>query len=286
MRDRRLVKRIHVTHAARHVHAESGHIGRQVGREEQGRTGDILGRAHAAQRDLDVRDVVQHGAALGTVLHQLIPERRDDRAGLHAVHADAVLRQIHGQVHGQRLAGAFRHVILVSGRGRVKRAVRGADDDLSAARLLHVGHDREAAVIDAPLVHGGGLLEHFLLGQAGLSVKGSARERRENVDASELVVSLFYDGFDLFFIRYVGAAVEAGNTALRRDLVDDPLRVLLVPGHDHDFRTLARERFRGSFTHTGISSGDDGDLVLQHILHVLTPFMPKPHGADNDSSLI
>ena len=75
---------IDIAHAAADIQAQARDVGGQVGSQEQGGAGDIVGNAGAAQRHFDVGNALEHGVAGGAGFHQLIPESGDDGAGLDA----------------------------------------------------------------------------------------------------------------------------------------------------------------------------------------------------------
>src|SRR5699024_2886944 len=143
----------------------------------------------------------------------------------------------------------------------------GADDDLAALLLLHLGNHGEAGVIHAPLVDGSGLLQDLLLGHVGVAVEGAAGVGSQDVDAAELVDGLLDDGFHLSLVGDVHGLIEAGHAALSGDVVDDLLGLDGVQVGDDDLGAFLGIQLGSGFTHTGTAAGNNCNLVFQHVDH-------------------
>lgn len=264
MDDGGLPKSVHITHAAAHIQAKPGDAGGQLRRQKQGRSGNVIGHAGAAQGHLDVGNALKHGVTGFARFRQLIPEYGDDGVRLHAVDANPEFGQQPSAIRRRPCPCVF-----IRGRSGLERAVGRADDNFAALLLLHLGHHSKAAVVHAPLVDCRGLFQHLLLRQIGVAVKSFSGKCRQDINAAKLLDGLCDNGLHIPLLGNIHFLRKPGHAAGRRNLIYNLLRCDGVEICNHNLCALLGIQLCRRFSHTRRAAGHNHNLILQPIRHNL-----------------
>src|SRR5881296_2138219 len=234
--------------ASVHLQHGAGNIAGPLGREERDRGRELVGAAHAAERDTGdhlAHDVLRRALlALRAGLRELRDPLRRDETGTHDVHGDPLGGDLVGQgLREPQDAGARR-----GGEDEPRQGLFGGDgreaDDAAPLQLPHDGH-RGASEMD----RGQEIQLHGAVEGLG-RLMGERRRRRtagvaeQHVETAHLVVHPLHQAFGLRRVAHVGHERHHRLGRLGGKLLRRVLHGVLVAAVDGHAGALVCQRLR------------------------------------------